>query len=491
LTANTTYHFRIVASNQGGQSTGADMTFTTPPNPPSVETTGASSVAQTGATLNATVNPNGVAVGDCHFEYGHTTAYGYTAPCSPLPGAGASPVAVSAHLEGLTASNTYHFRIVASNQGGQSVGTDITFTTPPNPPSVETAAASSVAQSGATLNATVNPNGGTVGDCHFEYGTTAVFYEASMPCSSLPGSGSSPVAVSAQIAGLSANTTYHFRIVASNQGGTGTGSDRTFATPSSPPVISLVSPGAGPVAGGTTVSVTGVNLTEATNVKFGANNAASFAVVSPTSLTAVSPVGTGTVDVLVTTPGGTSSASSADRFSYVPVPTVTGLTPSRGPLAAGTTVTIAGTNLSGATSVKFGLSSAANFTVSSATSITAVAPAASIVSVVDVTVTTTGGTSLLSPADKYTFGPTITAVSPNSGPTTGGTSVTITGTGFAVGTSYTTVEFGGTRATSVTCSATTTCTAVSPAHLTGTVDVKAFVSKVVTARTTADRFTYA
>jgi hypothetical protein len=399
-------------------------------------------------------------------------------------------VAVSAPVAGLGANTTYHFRIVASNQSGPSTGADFTFTTPPNPPSVETAAGSSITQTGATLNATVNPNGGTVSDCHFEYGTTAVFYEASVPCSSLPESSSSPVAVSASVAGLGANSTYHFRIVASNQAGTAGGTDRTFATPPNPPVIALVSPGAGPVAGGTTVSITGVNLAEAANVKFGASNAASFTVVSPTSLTAVSPAGTGTVDVVVSTPGGPSSATSADRFSYVPLPTVTGLTPVRGPIAGGTTVTITGSNLSGATSVKFGLSSAASFIVNSATSITAVAPSATIVTVVDTTVTTAGGTSLLSAADKYTFGPTITAVSPNSGPTTGGTTVTITGTGFVLGTSYTTIEFGGNRATSVICTATTTCTAVSPARIAGTVDVKATVNRVVTVRTTGDRFTY-
>jgi hypothetical protein len=298
------------------------------------------------------------------------------------------------------------------------------------------------------------------------------------------------VGVSAHVEGLSANTTYHFRIVASNQSGQSTGTDASFTTPPNPPAVSLVSPTMGSEAGGTTVTVTGVNLAAASNVKFGSTSAASFAVASPTSLTAVSPAGTGTVDVLVTTPGGASSASSTDRFSYVPLPTVTGIVPNKGPIAGGTTVTISGTNLAGATSVKFGLNSAASFTVKSATSIIAAAPPTTAAGNVEITVTTAGGASLRSEFDRYGYLPTITAISPNKGPATGGTVVTVTGTGFALGTSYTTITFGGKNAPPVMCTATTTCTAVSPAHLAGTVDVKANVNKTDSERTTADRFTY-
>ncbi len=201
---------------------------------PTVETKAASPVTQTSATLNATVNPNGGTVSDCHFEYGTTNAYGSSASCSSLPGSGTSPVAVSAAVTGLTANTTYHFRISATNPGGTSKGSDETFTTLSNAPTVETKAASAVTQTSATLNATVNPNGGTVSDCHFEYGTTNA-YGSSATCSSLPGSGTSPVAVSASVTGLTANTTYHFRISATNPGGTSKGSDQTFTTLTSLP----------------------------------------------------------------------------------------------------------------------------------------------------------------------------------------------------------------------------------------------------------------
>ncbi len=84
------------------------------PNVPTVVTKAASSVTQTTATLNATVNPNGETVSECKFEYGTTDAYGKTAPCTPSPGSGESPVAVSASVTGLTANTTYHFRIFAT-----------------------------------------------------------------------------------------------------------------------------------------------------------------------------------------------------------------------------------------------------------------------------------------------------------------------------------------------------------------------------------------
>ena len=93
--------------------------------------------------------------------------------------------------------------------------------------------ASSITQTSATLNAAVNPEGGAVSDCHFEYGG-AESYGSTLPCASLPGSGENPVAVSASLGGLSANTTYHFRIVATNLGGPSYGGDQTFTTPPTP-----------------------------------------------------------------------------------------------------------------------------------------------------------------------------------------------------------------------------------------------------------------
>jgi outer membrane protein assembly factor BamB len=105
-------------------------------------------------------------------------------------------------------------------------------------PTVVTEAATSIGQTTATLNATVNSRGWTVSECRFEYGPTEA-YGASVPCASPPGAGESPVAVSAHIAALSANMTYHFRVVAVNPGGTSYGSDETLLTASSPLVVPI------------------------------------------------------------------------------------------------------------------------------------------------------------------------------------------------------------------------------------------------------------
>jgi hypothetical protein len=106
----------------------------------------------------------------------------------------------------------------------------------PSAPSVTTGAASFVEEGKATLQGSVNPNGSTVSDCHFEYGPTTR-YGASVPCAQSVGGGSEPVAVSAAISGLPTNTLYHFRLVATNGGGPGQGEDQSFSTPPPPPSV--------------------------------------------------------------------------------------------------------------------------------------------------------------------------------------------------------------------------------------------------------------
>src|SRR5207247_2538714 len=130
-------------------------------------------------------------------EYGTTTAYGKSAPCTPSPGSGESPVAVSAPVTGLEPSTTYHFRISATNTGGTNKGSDETFKTAltVSAPTVVTTAASEATQTSATLHATVNPHFPYTTLFRSEYGTTTA-YGKSAPCTPSPGSGESPVAVS-------------------------------------------------------------------------------------------------------------------------------------------------------------------------------------------------------------------------------------------------------------------------------------------------------
>jgi YVTN family beta-propeller protein len=173
----------------------------------------------------------------------------------------------------------------------------------------------------------------------------------------------------------------------------------------SPPTVSSISPASGPEAGGTSATITGTNFTGATAVDFGSTPATSFTVNSDTSITAVAPPGTdGVVDVTVTNPAGTSPAVTADQYTYLePAPTITNVNPNNGALAGGTSVTITGTDFLGATAVDFGSTPATSFTVNSDTSITAVAPAASSVGTVDITVTTAAGTSSATSGDQYSY----------------------------------------------------------------------------------------
>ena len=176
----------------------------------------------------------------------------------------------------------------------------------------------------------------------------------------------------------------------------------TSASPSAP-TISAVSPSSGSTAGGTSVVITGTDLTGATAVNFGSTAASSFTVNSATQITAVSPAGAaGAVNVAVTTAGGTATSNGA--FTYaVPqqsAPTITAVSPSSGTTAGGTSVVITGTNFTGATAVNFGTTAATSFTVNSATQITALAPAGSA-GAVNVAVTTVGGTATSNGAFTY------------------------------------------------------------------------------------------
>jgi hypothetical protein len=262
-----------------------------------------------------------------------------------------------------------------------------------------------------------------------------------------------------------------------------------------PPSITGVSPASGPEAGGEAVTITGTGLGAATAVKFGASSANAFTVTSPTSITAVAPAGKGEVDVTVTTPTGTSATGTHDRFTYTTgvKPTVSKLSARKGPAAGATAVTITGTGFTAVKAVDFGSVGAASFKVVSAGSITAITPAETT-GWVGVTVTTPSGTTAATIKAKFYFeSPTVTSVSPRSGPTTGATTVTVTGSGFALG-AGTVFEFGKADGTSVNCASTTTCTMLAPAAVknkAGTVDIRARAGgKTSKNNPSGDQYTY-
>jgi hypothetical protein len=202
----------------------------------------ATGVTSTSADVSGTVDPEGATATGCSFEYGLSTSYGYTSPCSPsVPLSGNTVIPVAASLEGLQPGETYHYRLVGRTAGGPSYGEDETFQTPPASPTIQNESVSALTQTSATLDALINPNNQET-TYHFEYGLTSAYGTVLPAPDAGIGSAYGNLAVGAELSGLQAGTTYHFRVVATNAssppGGT-PGPDQTFTTPPpEPPVVS-------------------------------------------------------------------------------------------------------------------------------------------------------------------------------------------------------------------------------------------------------------
>jgi IPT/TIG domain len=237
-------------------------------------------------------------------------------------------------------------------------------------------------------------------------------------------------------------------------------------------------------SGSSTAANSGATTTTAANeLIFGADIVATTTAAAGSGFTSriiTSPDGDIAEDEVAATAGSNSATATLSSsgpwimqmVAFVavsgPPPTVTGVSPSNGSTAGGTAVTITGTNFAAGATVTFGSAAGTNVVVVSGTQITATTPPGSAGAVM-VTVSNPGGQSGgLAGAFTYIAPPTLTSVSPNSGLAVGGTAVTLTGTNFASGA---TVTFGGTAATNVTVSNSTTITATTPAHAAGAVTV--------------------
>jgi hypothetical protein len=229
LMSGTAYHFRIVATNSAGTRYGEDKTFATIYDvapPPNIATTPATFIASFSATLNGLLQPSIFATA-VHFEYGPTTSYGFTTRVQTLTGNTLRHV--SANISGLMAGTTYHFRILATNLDGTTRTTDATFRTlsATGPPVAITSPASGVTSSAATLHGSLDPHGLTT-NVYFQYGTTTSYGNTTAMQTK---TGNIYQSVNANISGLTAGTTYHFRTVGTNSAGTVYGGDRIFTTP--------------------------------------------------------------------------------------------------------------------------------------------------------------------------------------------------------------------------------------------------------------------
>ena len=323
------------------------------------------------------VDPRDALVEQCYFEWGAVSVSEHTTPCSALPGAGEELVPVSAELEGLAESTTYFFKVVATNVFGENTSGQRNFTTEPTVPKVQLRKANEIAARSALLKGVVDPEGTTISECTFEFGTTPALGQQA-PCNLLP-SGEGFQKVQSRVTGLSPSTEYFFRLAATNSFGTDYSGEESFATfePGLLPVISKLSPKKGLAIGGNSVVIKGKNLGEAVSVSFGGVESEHITVNSTESVTAVAPPGAGVVDVTVTSIDGTSEISTSDHYTYG-VATIAGISPGSGPIAGGTEVTVTGTGFlpgAGQTEFLFGNAAATSVVCASLNECTMTTPA--------------------------------------------------------------------------------------------------------------------
>jgi len=198
---------------------------------PTATTGPATAIGATTATVTGTVVPGGQAT-SWYVEYGTSTTYG-SQTAKANAGSGSVAVNVTSNLVSLKAGSTYHYRVVATNSAGTVHGSDAVFTTL-TPPGATTGAATGIGTTTATLNGTVDPNSRTT-TFYFEYGTSTSYGTKTGVKSA--GSGSTPQNEAVAISKLQVGRIYHFRIVATSDAGTTTGSDATFTTSSAPVAV--------------------------------------------------------------------------------------------------------------------------------------------------------------------------------------------------------------------------------------------------------------
>lgn len=240
IAANATTH-RVYVTDPGGRRVFVFKRIAAVPAP-TASTSAPSPVGQLGATLRAMVDPNGHGLTDCGFEYtkdadfqANGFANATTVQCGSKP-FGSTDISISVGVSGLKPATAYDYRIAVTTNGGTAKGTAQAFETlPPLPPTTTTGTASAVTLTTATLEATVNANGGPVSNCHFEYAADAKFDESgfsgasSGKCSPTP-SGTLNQTVSTKVSGLAAGTEYHVRVVATNNSGKSESTDKPFST---------------------------------------------------------------------------------------------------------------------------------------------------------------------------------------------------------------------------------------------------------------------
>lgn len=236
LNLESGYHYRVVMKNAVGTSRGEDQSFTTRPAVTNLQTKPATSLDQDSVTLNGEFDGDGIET-TYYFEYGFDTAYGSTTPLKSA-GVTSGPTPVEAELEEFNGFRTYHYRVVAENSFGKTIGPDQTVTAPdPLEPGVQSTRIVSVTPTTATVSTEINPNhAATI--YLFEWGETDN-YGFALPFSDpIGGLDNENIPVSTEITGLKPGSVYHLRAVALNFKGTTEGEDIVLITPDVPRIDS-------------------------------------------------------------------------------------------------------------------------------------------------------------------------------------------------------------------------------------------------------------
>jgi hypothetical protein len=238
LTPETTYHYRLVATNANGTDYGADKTFT-PHLVTGLHTDAATGVGKETVTLKAHFSGGGDDT-DYYFEWGETTSYGSQSATPPgeTITAPAGNTALSFEATQLDPGTTYHYRVVATNSEGTSLGEDRTFTTVKAVPDLRTEPSTDLSGTGGTLNGSYTGEAGIDVSCHFEYGTSAS-YGTSTPVVD-QGSDVGAQSVGVQLDTLKELTTYHYRVVChTDSSGDAVGQDELATTLALPKIAIL------------------------------------------------------------------------------------------------------------------------------------------------------------------------------------------------------------------------------------------------------------
>lgn len=239
------------------------------------------------------------------------------------------------------------------------------------------------------------------------------------------------------------------------------------------PKLATVAPNTGPNTGGTAITLAGFDFASGATLRVGGVAATSVSVVSATQITAVTPnlsPAVGPVDIVVTNPSGHTAMLSRAFVATGNTPTIATVQPASGPLGGGTPLTISGAGFAPGAHVRINGRRALRTTVVNSGTITCLAPSSRVAGSVAVTATNPDGLAATAAGSyAYVVGAAITGITPAAGPATGGTTVTITGSGFANGA---TVAVSGSQAASVVVVSPTQLTAVTPTGATGLADVE-------------------